>query len=65
MVSDTSFHCWRHAQSLMNPAKVVMEKMQGARVLVVLNFLAESVCQSGESAVAHSQRQILTFNETG
>jgi len=65
MIRNTRFHRWRHAQRLVNPAKVVMEKMQCARVLVVLTALAESVRQPRKTPVAHAERQILAFNERG
>jgi hypothetical protein len=41
MIGKTSGHSWRDPQRLVNPAEVVVNKVQGNRVLVVLDFLAE------------------------
>jgi hypothetical protein len=65
MVTDSRLHCWRHAQGLVNPAEIVIHKMQGERQLVISQFLGKSICQSGESSVAHSQRKVLALDITG
>ena len=49
----------------MNPTKIVIHEMKGERQLVVFKFLAECVCETGKSPVAHAKRQILAFNEAG
>jgi hypothetical protein len=38
MVSNSRFHRWRHAQSLVNAGKVVIHVMQGNRRFVVFNL---------------------------
>jgi hypothetical protein len=61
MVRNTRFHRWRHAQSLMDSAKIVMKEIQRTAPLMVFQFLAESVCQSREASATHAERQILAF----
>jgi hypothetical protein len=65
VVCNSRLHRWRATQRLMNAAKIVIHKMKRERQLVVFKFLAECVRETGESSVAHSQREILTFNKTG
>ena len=47
----------------MNPAKVVVHKVQGHGMSVVLNLLAESVCKARKTAHPHAHRQILPFDK--
>ena len=65
MVCDSGLHRWRATERLMNPAKVVIHKMQSERELVILKLLTECVCETGEAPVAHSQREILAFDKRG
>lgn len=53
-ISDTGFHSWSYFQRSMDFAEVVIHEMQGDRVHVVFNFLAESVGQSGKVSHAHT-----------
>ena len=46
----------------MNPAKVVMHEIQRNHVAVVLQFLAESVCEPGEAPHRHAHREILALH---
>jgi hypothetical protein len=39
MVSDTRFHCGRHAQSLVDSAEIEVHVMQGNRVLKIRDLL--------------------------
>jgi hypothetical protein len=43
MVSDTSGHCWIHSQSLVNPRKIVVHKVNRDHRDVALYLLGESV----------------------
>ena len=45
----------------MNPAKIIIHKIERQSVLVVLQFLTEPIGQSRESAHRHSHREILTL----
>jgi len=47
----------------MNPAEVVMHVMQRNRVTVVLQFLAESVCQSRETPHRHPHGEVLALDK--
>jgi hypothetical protein len=58
-------HCRGNAQALVNPAKVVVHKVQGNRRFVVLYLLAESVCQASKSAHGHPHGQVLALHEAG
>jgi len=65
MIANPCFHCWRHAQTLMNPAEVVVHVMERNRVLQILHLFAKSVRQSRESAHSHSHSQILALSVAG
>jgi hypothetical protein len=62
MIANPRFHRWSDTQGLMNSAKIVVHVMERNRVLQILQFLRECVCEPGKSAHRHSQRQILPFN---
>src|SRR5438094_887885 len=64
MIAQTSFHRRRHAQSLVNLAEVVVGEMKGHGMRVHLDFLAEAIRQSRESAHVHPHREILTLDKT-
>lgn len=65
MICDSRFHRWGYAQSLVNPAEVVVHEVERDVVLQVLNLLAECVCQSGKAAHSHSHTEILTLDKAG
>ncbi len=56
MISNTTFHCGRHAQRLVNPAEVIVHRVNRHHVFVILNFLAERICQASEAAICHAER---------
>lgn len=43
MVGDASRHCGRDAESLVDSAEIVVHEVQGDHMIVILQFLAESV----------------------
>jgi hypothetical protein len=49
----------------MNPAKIVIHKIERQSVLVIFQFLRESVRQSREPAHRHPHPEILPFGKTG
>jgi hypothetical protein len=65
MIANSCFHCWRHAQRLMNPAEVVVHVMERDRVFQILQLFGETVRQPRESAHRHSHGEILALNVAG
>ena len=63
MISQSSFHRWCDAQRLVDSAKVVVHEIQRNHVPVVLQLLAESVCEPGESAHPHPHRKVAALYE--
>ena len=63
MVRDPGFQRGRHSQGHVPTNEIIVEEMQRDGVFVVLDFLAESVRQSGEPSHSHSHRQVLAFDE--
>lgn len=57
-----SFHSGGNTESLMNPAEVVMNRIQSDRMAKVFNLLAESVRQPGKPAHLHAHSQVGTLN---
>jgi len=45
VLCQSGFHCRRHAESLVKPAKVVAHEVQRYSMTVILQFLAESVAE--------------------
>jgi len=39
VISNAHFHCWRHAQSLVNPAKIIVHVMKRNGVLQIFALL--------------------------
>jgi hypothetical protein len=62
VIANPCFHCWRDAQTLMNPTEVVVHVVQRHSVFQVLKLFAKTIRQSGKSAHSHSHRQILALN---
>jgi hypothetical protein len=54
MVRNTGFHGWRYPESLVNPAKIVVHEVNGDHVLMVFQFLAESVGQASKAPHSHA-----------
>lgn len=63
MVSQSSLHRGSNPERAMDSAEIVMQEVKRDHVAVVLQLLAESVCQSRESAHPHAHRKILPFHE--
>jgi hypothetical protein len=63
VICNSRFHRWRNAQRLVNTAKVVVHEIQRQCRDVVLNFLAECVCQPCETSHRHTHGQIRAFNK--
>jgi hypothetical protein len=42
-----------------------MQEVQGERKFVIFQLLTKGICQPGKSAVAHTERQVLSFNKRG
>ena len=43
MVCNSRLHCWRHAQTLVNPGKIVMHIVKGNRGFVVFKLRSPSL----------------------
>src|SRR5258708_21036700 len=65
MIADARLHCRSYAESLMNPAKVVVHVVQRNRCYVVLNLFAERVREARETAHRHTHREILALYVAG
>jgi hypothetical protein len=39
VITNAHFHCWRHAQSLVNPAKIIVHVMKRNGVLQIFALL--------------------------
>jgi hypothetical protein len=66
VAGDSRFHRGCDSQGLVNPAEVVVHEVNRGVVLVVFQFLAKGVRQTGEPAVAHAElvsTNIFTKNE--
>jgi len=60
-VAETRFHRWCNSQRLVNPAKVVVHKVESAGAPVCLDPLAECVSQPREAAHLHSHGEVIPF----
>lgn len=65
MIRHPGLHCWRNAQRLMNPAKTVVNEIDGDHVPVIVGLLGEPIGQPGESAHSHPNGEIGTLNIAG
>jgi hypothetical protein len=65
MIRNARFHYWRDAQSLMNPAKIVIDEIERQRVLVILNLFRESIREAGKAAHHLYARCLLENLERG
>ena len=59
---NSRFHRGSNADRAVNPAEIIIRKVQRKRSQMVFQFLAEAICQSSESANLHTHREVLTFN---
>ena len=50
MICNSSFHCRRNAQGLVNAAEIVVHEVKRNRVSVVLNFLRECIGKPRKTA---------------
>jgi hypothetical protein len=62
MIRETSFHCWRDSERLMDSAKVVVHEIKGDRMTVIIQLLTKGVRESGKSMHRHPNREILAFH---
>ena len=62
VVGDPGLHRRRNPERLVNPAEIIMHEVKGNGVLEVIDFLGKGVSQSRESAVHHSDSQVLPFD---
>jgi len=65
MTAHASGHCGRDAKGLVDAAEVVMHVVQADSGHVVLDLLAESVGQAGETAHSHAHSEVLALNVRG
>lgn len=65
MISQFGFHRRRDPECLVNPAEVVVGKVQAVSGPQVLPPLTERVRQAGVSAHLHPEREILAFHDAG
>lgn len=65
MILDFGRHCWRLLVCVVNPAEIKVENEQCNRVLVILNFLAETHCQARITAIEQAHTQIGALNMAG
>lgn len=60
---QTTFHCWRSAfQSDVRAAEIIPTEEYVLCRCVMLDRLAEPVCQPGEPSHLHSKREVQTLN---
>jgi hypothetical protein len=62
MVSNTSFHSWRHAQTGVYPAEVIVREVQSARGLQVIQLLGVAKSQACKPFDRLPHGQILPFH---
>jgi hypothetical protein len=64
VISNSRFHRWRHAQSLVYPAKVVVGEMQRAGRFQIVQLFRKRIRQSGKSTDCLSHRHVLSLHKT-
>ena len=62
MVAQASGHCRGDPQRFVDSGEVVIDRVDRNHSRVILNFLAESVCEAGKAPHSHSHRQIVTLH---
>src|SRR5882762_9798555 len=65
MIRNSCFHRGSHAQGLVDAAEVIVHVVNCQRMCVILDFLAESICQPSEAPHGHAHREILPFDKAG
>jgi hypothetical protein len=53
-IRDSSFHCWRNAQSLMNTAKVIVHEVKRDGIAEIVDFLGECASEALKTAHLHT-----------
>ncbi len=54
MIHESSFHCWRNSQCLMNLAEIVVHVVQRDGMTVIVDLLAVSIGEASKAAHVHS-----------
>ena len=62
MICKASFHSRGDSQCFVDAAEVVVHEVQGHGMTVILNFLAESICQARKTAHSHAHCEVLPLN---
>ena len=62
MLTNTRFHGWSDAESLMNAGEIVVHMKQRNHRNVVVEFFAERIRQTSEAAHVHPHVEILPFH---
>src|SRR5438094_7838835 len=62
MICNSRLHSRRDTQSLMNPAEIVVSKIQRQSRFEVLPLFRESTGKSGKPSHAHTHREILPLD---
>jgi hypothetical protein len=56
---NLGFHGWGHAERAVNPRKVIVHEIEAGGMPQILDFLAETIGQTGHTAHRHTHREIL------
>src|SRR5438128_1612228 len=65
MIRDASFNCGRCTERLMLPSKIIIHHVKRDGCGVVLDFLAERICQASEAPHPHPHRKVGALNVAG
>jgi hypothetical protein len=65
MISDTCFHGWREANTLVNPAEIVMHEVKRNRVLEILESSLKRHLSAGSCGAFHAHREVVPFANAG
>src|SRR5438270_3619199 len=65
MIGNSGGHRWRDSQGLVNPSKIVVNKVDCHCRDMVLDFLGKGIGEARKAAHPHPHGEILAFNITG
>jgi len=65
MIRNSECHSWRLANGFMHAAKIIMRDVQTNGSNMMIQLLAETIRQSREPPLLHTERQILPLNVAG